>query len=152
MPLRNHSGGRPKSSHPLKNDNYFIGIESMQDNMATPLDPLIALGSFFTINSITIDNHIHKDHPIVKYLSIFALFQQQMDSINKDLSKLIDLHLQEYDGLVAHASELNQPVLEEAIKKANSRTLTMKRKYEETFTAEPSSSKESTVEPIIIHI
>ncbi|KAL9537378.1 hypothetical protein PS6_011747 [Mucor atramentarius] len=79
--------------------------------MATPLVPLMALGSFFTSSSASLANHIHK----VKYLYTLALFQQQMDSINKDTpSTLIDLQLMEYDRLVALASTFNQPLLEEA--------------------------------------
>lgn len=71
-----------------------------------------------------------------------------MDSINKDTpSTLIDLQLMEYDRLVALASTFNQPLLEEAVNEAKSRTLTIKRRCEDVFTAEPSSSKKSGIVP-----
>ncbi|KAL4211741.1 hypothetical protein AB4K20DRAFT_2012270 [Rhizopus microsporus] len=131
-------------SQPWAENCFIISKESMQDNMATPLDPLMALGSFFTSSSVSLANHIHKDYPTIKYLYTLALFQQQMDSINKDTpSTLIDLQLMEYDRLVALTSTLNQPLLEEAVNEAKSRTLTIKRRYEDVFTAEPSSSEKN---------
>ena len=53
----------------------------------------------------------------------------------------------EYDRLLTLAYSLNQPRLGEAVNDANSRTLTMKRKYEELFTAESSLNEKNTNVP-----
>jgi hypothetical protein len=59
----------------------------------------------------------------------------------------MDFQLVEYDNLLTLAYSLNQPQLGEAVNDAKLRTLTMKRKYEELFTAESSSNKKNTSVP-----
>lgn len=53
----------------------------------------------------------------------------------------------EYDRLITLANTLDQLLLEEAANNAKSRTLTMKRKYEDSFTAEPLFSKKIAIVP-----
>jgi hypothetical protein len=53
----------------------------------------------------------------------------------------------EYDRLLTLAYSLNQPQLGEAVNDAKSRTLTMKRKYEEPFTVESSLNEKNTNVP-----
>lgn len=110
--------------------------------MTTLLNPLIALGSFFTNRNLSITNRPFKNDPTIQYLYTSALFQHQIDTINKDIPlTLIDLQLMKYDRLIMLANAFGQPLLEEAANDAKSKTLTMKRKYENPFTAKPSSSK-----------
>ncbi|KAI9475869.1 MAG: hypothetical protein EXX96DRAFT_574968 [Benjaminiella poitrasii] len=123
-------------SQPWAESCYVISKESIKNNMTIPLDPMVALGAFFTSSSPSLSNHPFKDDPTIQYLYTSSLFQQQIETVNKDAPlKLIDLQLMEYDRLKTLASSLEQPVFEEAINDAKLRTLTIKRKYEDSFTA-----------------
>lgn len=53
----------------------------------------------------------------------------------------MDFQLMEYDKLLTLAHSLGQPQLGEAVNDAKTRTLTMKRGYEELFITESSSNK-----------
>ncbi|KAI7894556.1 uncharacterized protein EV154DRAFT_414891, partial [Mucor mucedo] len=128
------------SNHHFKDDPpwaqkcYLISKESIKDNMTIPLDPMVALGAFFTSNSTTLSNHHFKDDPTIQYLYTSSLFQHQVETVNQDTPfKLMDLQIMEYDRLKTLASSLKEPVFEEAVNEAKSRTLSIKRKYEESF-------------------
>ncbi|CEP13251.1 hypothetical protein [Parasitella parasitica] len=115
--------------------------------MTIPLDPMVALGACFTSSSPSLSNHPFKDDPTIQYLYTLSLFQQQIETFNKDtLLKLIDLQLMECDRLKTIACSLEQPVFEEAINVAKSRILAIKRKYEDSFAPPaPASSTASKV-------
>lgn len=132
---------------PWADNCYIISKESIKDNMTIPLDPMVALGAFFTSSSPSVGNHPFKDDPTIQYLYTLSLFQQQIETVNKDTPlKLIDLQLMEYDRLKMLANSLEQPVFERAIDDAKSRALTIKRKYEDWFTPPvPASSTTSHV-------
>lgn len=63
---------------------YILSKESIDGQMPIPLSPFVALASFLTNNHLTIDNHPFKNDATFRYLYTLALFQQQMDTINKD--------------------------------------------------------------------
>lgn len=115
-------------SQPWAENCYIISKESIKNNLTIPLDPMVALGAFFTSSSLSLSNHPFKDDPTIQYLYTSSFFQQQIDTVNKDTPlKLIDLQLMEYDRLKTLASSLEQPVFEEAINDAKLRILTIKK-------------------------
>lgn len=123
-------------SQPWAEKCYVLSKESIKDNLTIPLAPMVALGAFFTSSSPSLSNHPFKDDPTIQYLYTSSFFRQQVETINEATpSKLIDLQLMEYNRLKTLASSLQQPELEEAVNDARSRTLIMKRKFEETFTS-----------------
>lgn len=72
--------------------------------------------------------------------------QHQISVINKDIPlSFMDFQLMEYDKLLTLAHSLGQPQLGEAVNDAKTRTLTMKRGYEELFITESSSNKKKRV-------
>ncbi|KAI8638950.1 hypothetical protein BD408DRAFT_422181 [Parasitella parasitica] len=128
-------------SQPWAEQCYIISKESIEDNLLTPLNPLVALGSFFTNRSFSLADHPFKTDSTIQYLYTSTIFQHQISTINKDIPlSSVDFQLVEYDKLLTPTYSLNQPQFGEAIKDANSRALTMKRKYEEILTAESSST------------
>ncbi|RCH86230.1 hypothetical protein CU098_004340 [Rhizopus stolonifer] len=132
-------------SQPWAENCYVISKESIKNNLTIPLEPMVALGAFFTSSSPSLSNHPFKDDPTIQYLYTSSFFQQQMETVNKDTPfKLIDLQLMEYDRLKTLASSLEQPVFEEAINDAKLRTLTIKRKYEDSFTPPSPASSTAT--------
>ncbi|KAG2194135.1 hypothetical protein INT47_004205 [Mucor saturninus] len=90
----------------------------------------------------TLNNHPFNDDPFIQYLYTSSLFQHQIEAVNEDTPfKLIDLQLMEYDRLKTLASSLREPVFEEAVNEAKSRTPSIKRKYQESFTSPAPASK-----------
>ena len=82
---------------------------------------------------------------IVKPYTLTVL-QHQISTINKDIPlSFIDFQLVEYEKFMTLSKTLNQPRLGEAVNDAKSRALTIKRKYEELFTAESSNKRSTSV-------
>ncbi|KAI7884470.1 uncharacterized protein EV154DRAFT_522240 [Mucor mucedo] len=129
-------------SEPWTEHCYIISKESIKDNLSIPLHPLVALGSFFTNRSLSLADHPFKNDPTVQYLYTSAILQHQISVINKDIPlSFMDFQLMEYNKLLTLAHSLNQPQLGEAVNDAKTRTLTMKRGYEELFATESSLNK-----------
>ncbi|KAI7886884.1 uncharacterized protein EV154DRAFT_521070 [Mucor mucedo] len=135
-------------SEPWAEHCYIISKESTKDNLSNPLDPLVALGSLFTNRSLSLADHPFKNDPTVQYLYTSAILQHQISVINKDIPlSFMDFQLMEYDKLLTLAHSLGQPQLGEAVNDAKTRTLTMKRGYEELFITESSLNKKKTSGP-----
>ncbi|ORE09807.1 hypothetical protein BCV72DRAFT_189575, partial [Rhizopus microsporus var. microsporus] len=60
---------------------YIISEESVKDNFSTLLNPLIALGSFFTNRSLSLTDHPFKNDPVIQYLYTSTIFQHQFNII-----------------------------------------------------------------------
>jgi hypothetical protein len=99
-------------SQPWAENYYIISKESIQDDLSIPLNPLVALGSFFTNRSLSLRDHPLKEDPTIQFLYTSAIFQQQLKTANKDdpLSYM-EFQIMEYDSLLSLASTFEQPAL-----------------------------------------
>lgn len=134
------------SSHAFHSHGQNNAEESIVDNLLVPLNPLVAIGSFFTNrSSLSLSDHPSKADPTIQYLYTSTIFEHQLRTINKDIPlAFTDFQLVKYETLLTLTSSLNQPHLGEAVNDVKSRALTIKRKYEELFTSESSSNMSVT--------
>ncbi|CAO3701880.1 unnamed protein product [Rhizopus stolonifer] len=122
---------------------FILCQDSLTQNLTTPLNPLIALGLFLSSRFTSIFDNPYGGDPTMQYLYALASHHHQIDSqdIVRLPMKLIDSQITEYDRLLTLANSSNQPQLVEAINEAKTRIYTIKRKYDDCFTAEDSSDK-----------
>ncbi|KAI8886651.1 hypothetical protein K501DRAFT_157979, partial [Backusella circina FSU 941] len=68
-------------SQPWAEHCYIISEESIKDNLSIPLNPLVALGSFFTNRSLSLADHPFKNDPTIQYLYTSTIFQHQISIV-----------------------------------------------------------------------
>lgn len=115
---------------------FIISQDSLKQVLTTPLDPLVALGLFFTNRCVSILDIPYAGDQTIQYLYALALHYHQIDAqdIASLTSKLIGSQIIKYDRLVTLANTLNQPLLVQAVNEAKSRIYETKRSYTDLLT------------------